>query len=560
MRLTLRTAFIALAATVAADVHAQGVRLPDIGSSAGTVLSPAEATSYGASMLHEMRSLSLIVDDPLLDEYINSLGYRLVAHSEKSDQSFTFFIVRDNAINAFAAPGGYVGVNAGLITTTTDESELAAVLAHEVSHITQAHLLRAFEAAQKNSLPIALAMLGALIASAHTSGDAAEAVLATGTSLIQQQQINFTRQDEAEADRVGIQTLSRSGYDPDAMAEFFARMDRALRPGNNDSDVPELLRTHPVTTSRISDARSRAEVIKRETATRPAGGELEPSLANVKANFAGGPKTDDLAPLPRSAKPDVAALRTDYLFMRERVRVLSATQPSQTVDYYADSFRTKPDFDTPAHRYGYGLALLTDNQPAKAIAQLKPLVERMPASLPAQMALARAELDAGQREAALARYGTLKANSPLNRPIILAYAQALLDDGSKDSARTARDALRPLIVETEENPDIHRTYARACELAGESVRAAQSYADAAYLSGHAEDALNQLRDLARRKDLDYYQRARVEARIAEFTPIVLELRHRGIKPKDQGRNPGLSCAGTGPCAALSSRRNTNVVE
>jgi len=555
----------ALGACALVDARAQGVRLPDIGSSAGQMLTPTEERAYGANMLHELRGLALVLDDPLLDDYIATLGYRLVAHSDKPDRGkYTFFVVRDKAINAFAAPGGYIGVNAGLITTADDESELAAVLAHEIAHITQKHLLRAFEDAQKTTLPIALAMLGALIATQGASGDAAEAVLATGTSLMQQRQINFTRQDEAEADRVGIQTLARSGFKPEAMADFFGRMDRAIRPGFDESDIPSLLRTHPVSTSRISDAKARALGIQKELGKTSVDAH-EIDLTNVLPSLAPPkPAADDLSALPTVRVVAPANRRgSDYFaFMRERVRVLSSDQPGALVGYYADSLRKRPDFETPANRYGYALALLQDRQPDEARTELKPLLEREPDNLALNLARARADLDAGHRGEAVARYAELDRRTPQSRPIVLAYAQALVLDGDKASARKAQDLLRPVMAEEEENPEIYRAFARACELAGDTVRAGEAHADAAILNGRAMDALTQLKELTKRKDLDYYQRARIEARIAELTPIVLELHRRGMRPENQGGRLSArqSCADSGLCVSMSSRRNKSVVE
>ncbi|HSS06389.1 MAG TPA: M48 family metalloprotease, partial [Rhodanobacteraceae bacterium] len=233
------------------------VKLPDIGSSAGTVMSPQDQREYGASVLHELRSYGYVLDYALLDEYINALGYKLVSNSDRPDLPFTFFVVRDNEINAFAVPGGYIAANAGLIINMSREDELAAVLAHEISHITQQHLLRAFEDMKKMSLPTMLAMLGILIASSHRTDDAGTAAIMTGTSLMQQRQINFTRHDEAEADRVGIQTMARAGYDPMAMADTFSTLQRVMRV--NGIDVPEFLMDHPVDTSRIADAKARAQ-------------------------------------------------------------------------------------------------------------------------------------------------------------------------------------------------------------------------------------------------------------------------------------------------------------
>src|SRR5262249_49679312 len=164
---------------------------------------------------------------------LEDLGWRLVSVSEKPEESFTFFIVNDPEVNAFATPGGYVGVNAGLIEMANNESELAAVLGHEIAHVTQRHLERAYESLTKVAIPIQLAMLGALLAASQShsssSDNAAQAIIVGGQGLIQQQAINFTRDNEYEADRIGIHTMAKAGYQPEAMADFFNRMGHAMR-------------------------------------------------------------------------------------------------------------------------------------------------------------------------------------------------------------------------------------------------------------------------------------------------------------------------------------------
>jgi predicted Zn-dependent protease len=246
-RPTARLLTALIAASLAFSATAQDdVRLPDLGSSANALILPQEAQNYGASMLRQMRALDMVVDDPLLDDYISDLGHRLGASSDKPKEHFAFFIVKDPEINAFAAPGGYIAVNSGLITITRDESELAGVIAHEIGHITQNHLERAFEDSKKDAPLMALVLLGAIAAGASShSGDAPMAVLAGGQGLLAQKSINFTRKDEIEADRVGIQTLARAGFDPNAMADFFQRMQDVLSAGAGGRDVPALLQTHP---------------------------------------------------------------------------------------------------------------------------------------------------------------------------------------------------------------------------------------------------------------------------------------------------------------------------
>ncbi|HEY8010802.1 MAG TPA: M48 family metalloprotease [Rudaea sp.] len=556
------------------NANATDTRLPNLGSSAGQIASPEEQRQYGFYVLHELRNQSGVLDDALLTDYLNTLGYRLVSNSTQPDQAFTFFVVRDNDINAFALPGGFVGVNAGLVTTTESENELAAVLAHEISHITQNHLIRAVEAEQKMEPLMILAMIGAIAASSHqspySSSNSGIGAMATVQGLAAQMQINFTRQDEAEADRVGIYTLAKSGFDPDAMADFFERMQRALRPGFDENDVPALLMDHPVTTQRISEAKARADVIKKEyntysvsvgnveaggtsTSKLPCQGDHpcvgDTTAADSSATSVASKEAPHAASLIASIASDSAvrfespqararqrALNQAYfLLMRERVRVLASAQPAEMVTYYADNLRNHAEFNTPANRYGYALALIQAGKAKQAIEPLQKLAEAQPENLVFQIALGNAELYSGARDEALQRYVRAEKTFPSNRALALAHADALVQHGDKAAGKQAQELLRAQLSKDDEDPDLQTSFARACELAGDSVRAGEAHATAAYLNGRAEDALNQLKDISKRGDLNYYQRTRVEALIAQMTPLVLDLRRHKIKPADQGK-------------------------
>ncbi|HEY7871569.1 MAG TPA: M48 family metalloprotease [Rudaea sp.] len=543
----LLAAFV-LACTLLAGTpaHAVDTKLPDMGSSAARIASPEEQRQYGFYVLHELRNQNMVLDDALLTDYINTLGYRLVSYSPQPDQPFTFFVVNDPSINAFALPGGFVGVNAGLITTTTSEDELAAVLAHEISHITQQHLVRAVEAEQKYAPLMILAMVGAIVASTHSSpgstSNADMGAIATATGLMQQMQINFTRADEEEADRVGIQTLAKANFDADAMAEFFQRMQQALRPGFDENDVPALLMDHPVTLKRISEAKERALVVKKEETQRRAalasarsvGAQVSPLLRLPGNRMSSSAMAAELARPSETPAQQRARSENYYELMRERVRVLASTQPTQTANYYSDNLQNTPGFATIANRYGQTLALVRAGDAKKAVPLATKLAAEHPDQLVLQLSLGSAEAMSGARDAALKRYTSLEADYPDNRALVLAHAQALLQVNDLASARLAQKILRPQLSNDDEDPDLQTVFARACELAGDHVRAGEAHADAAYLNGRAEDALNQLKDLTKRSDLDYYQRARIEARIAQITPVVLELRRRKIKPEDQG--------------------------
>jgi predicted Zn-dependent protease len=543
---TLATALACALMAFGAGAQDAGVRLPDLGSSANALVSPQEAQDYGAAMLRQMRSMDMVVDDALLDDYINDLGYRLVAASDKPKDHFSFFIVKEDVINAFAAPGGYIAVNSGLINITRSESELAGVIAHEIGHITQNHLQRAFEASKKDAPLMALVLLGAIAAGAGAhAGDAAGAVLMGGQGLMLQRQINFTRKDEVEADRAGIQTLANAGYDPNAMAAFFERMQDTLRAGSGgDRDVPELLQTHPVTLSRISDAKSRAGALAEQQKQRPAA----PTLVKSQWEKSTAPIPYVKDPTQLASAPGRKEGLETYPLMRERVRVL-AGDALQLSTYYASNLSSHPEFDTPANRYGYALALTRSGRGAKAVEELQPLLRNYPANQIVRLAVADAKLQAGQRGEALGIYAELNRQSPRNRAIALGYAHALTEGGSAADATQAADMLRPMLDNADE-PELYRSYARASEKAGDTVRAGEAYADASYLSGRPFDAMEQLKRLLQRPDLDYYARARIQARIADLTPLVMELRKRRVQTEDnpdgraqQLRKPDESCAG-----------------
>ena len=542
-RLAPRLLTALIAAGIAMTAGAQeDIRLPDLGSSANALISPQEAQDYGAAMLRQMRALNMVVDDPLLDDYINDLGYRLVAACDKPKEHFAFFIVKDPEINAFAAPGGYIAVNSGLITITQNESELASVIAHEIGHITQNHLQRAFEDSKKDAPLMALVLLGAIVAGASSrSGDAPMAVLAGGQGLIAQKSINFTRHDEIEADRVGIQTLANAGFDPNAMAAFFERMQDMMSANAGGRDVPALLQTHPVTTVRISDAKARAGALIAAQKLHPSGNLLDKQLWERST-----------APIPFVKDPAALVhppVGPDHLvtwaLMRERVRVL-AGDATREATYYSTNLQHQHDFDTPANRYGYALALTRSGRGAAAVEQLQPLLEEHPDNMIVQLAMADARLQAGQRAAALAIYRSLNNQSPRNRAVALAYAKALTLDGDKTQASQAANLLRPLLDKTEE-PEIYSAYARASDKAGDSVRADEAFADASYYSGRPFDALEQLKRLLKRSDLDYYARVRIQARITELTPLVLELQKRRVKTPDNPRTGG-QLRGSADCA------------
>jgi len=240
---------------VAADINDQ---LPDIGTSAGSTLSIGQEMQMGDFYVRQLRGSAPLINDPLLNQYINSLGMRLVSHADSVKTPFHFYLINNDEINAFAFFGGNVVLHSALFRFADTESQLASVMAHEISHVTQRHLARAMEDQKKNAPLTWAGALGSLIL-AMASPQAGMAALSGTLAGTQQGIISFTQQNEQEADRIGIQVLQRSGFDPQAMPGF---LEKLLDQSRYATRPPEMLLTHPLPESRLSDARNRANQMR----------------------------------------------------------------------------------------------------------------------------------------------------------------------------------------------------------------------------------------------------------------------------------------------------------
>jgi beta-barrel assembly-enhancing protease len=557
LRLALSTALLTVLG--GASALAQENRLPDIGSSAGTLIGPAQQEEYGRMLLAQLRHYNYVLEDPLVDSWLQAAGNRLGAVSDQPRQRYTFFMMRDRSINAFATLGGYIGMNAGLVLTAGSEDEVAAVLAHEIAHVTQQHVLRGVERAQRDQIPILLGMLGAIAvaqsAGGSSSADASMAAMAAAQGLALQRQIDYTRANESEADRLGIRTLARSGYNPDAMATMFERMQAASRTnqGGERERLPDYLRTHPVTTTRVSEARQRAEQMRGNAtvstsvtwghapAPAPARDAADP-LATGGDGGAPAGGTDLLLSgnplLPASLRlADAAGDRPDpvqFGWAKERLRVLSANTPAEAIREYEQLQRAGALTD--AQRYGLALARLQEGRgAATAATAFAELLQAHPGDLWLSLGLAEAEERAGRPAQAERQLDALVDRMPHHPAVALTYARLLVERDTPEAGRRAQAVLRPLMSASGNDPMFQRTFARASEIAGDPVRAGEAWAEAAFLSGREEQALVQLNTLKKREDLDYYARARIDARIASITPVVLELRRQGIRDEDLRR-------------------------
>lgn len=470
---SLRLALMLLtaSASMASVAQTQQLDLPDMGASADTILSRKEEEEYAKALVRQMRAYEVLVEDPLISGFFEDMGYRLASNSNRPDKSFTFVVLDQPVVNAFAAPGGVIALYRGLILAADDQNEVAGVLAHEIAHITQLHLYRALENQQAMTIPIALAMLGLVLAGGG-SGEAIQGALIGGQAAAVQAQINFTRQNEYEADRIGISTLSRAGYDPAGMGEFFEKMSRITRAMGEGP--PEYLRTHPVSVSRIAEADNRAQNM---------------------------PK-----PPPSDGK--------DFYLVQARLRALSEKVPDTALQWF-DNRMDRADVgqaETDALFYGRAIVLQRKGEFDEARKLLQNLLDR-DRHLAYELQLADLDLDAGDEAAAIDRLADLYQTFPGNHAISMQYAEALLHDQDAGHAETAAVVLRQQLLTHSQDPKLYELYGRASNLAGDRVRAKEAIAESYYLRGGVHEAAMQLQELVARDDLDYYQRARITARI-----------------------------------------------
>jgi len=235
----------------------EGLKIPNLGQTSTSLFSTDYEHQLGRTWLKIFRSQAPTVDDPLLYAYLESLVFDLVSHSELQDRRIELVIVDNPSINAFAVPGGIIGVNNGLFMYAQTEDEFATVIAHEIAHLSQRHFSRRVEQAQANA-PLNIAgMLAGILLAATTGTDAGLAAMTATQAALQDQQLRYSRANEAEADRVGMRTLYEAGYDPYAAPAMFERMLASNR-YNSGNRIPEFLRTHPLSENRIADTRNRA--------------------------------------------------------------------------------------------------------------------------------------------------------------------------------------------------------------------------------------------------------------------------------------------------------------
>jgi beta-barrel assembly-enhancing protease len=470
-----------------------GNDLPDIGSPASSALSLDDEYRIGLQIVRQLRDEGQVLEDPEATEYLQAVGSRIVAQATgDSAQRFQFFFVRDDSINAFALPGGFIGVNHGLILATRNEAQLAGVLAHEIAHVTQRHIARRIHSQGRQSIATVATILAAILVGAATgSSDAAMGGISMAQGAAMQQQINFTRSNENEADRIGMAFLSSAGFDPYGMPDFFETMGRraGLSASSSRNAIPEILQSHPITSNRIAESRSRATQFK------------------------------NLKQVPESIS---------YSLTRERLRVLSTPADQNVRRYYED--RRQHQEQTIGERYGEALATYQSGNSSASLDSLTELARQYPQVPMLQSTLGQALMNAGATDAALDTFRRALTVSPRNIPLTMRYAEALVKAGQ---AKTAHAVLLDLFNNVPPSPEQIRFTALAASSAGDTADAAFYMSEYHISTGNLPLSVAQLEMALAVPNISAVQRSRFQARLDEVREAMFAGRKKRPPPQQQ---------------------------
>jgi predicted Zn-dependent protease len=467
-----------LAATVAAALAAVSLplprsvaaqNLPDLGEASQADLSPGEERRIGESIMRDIRRDPAYVDDPEISAYAQRLGDELAGARAGNGQSFEFFVIRDPQVNAFALPGGHIGLHTGLLLTAQTESELASVVAHEIAHVTQRHMARMV--AKQNQLQIAsMAAFALALLAARSSPQVAQAAVVASQAAPLQASLSYSRDFEREADRVGFQMLENAGFDAQGAPDFFERLQRATRLYENNA--PGYLRSHPITVERIADMQNRAQE----------------------------------APSHRHADSVAFGL------VRAKLRA-EADRPEDAVTYFRELLRDRRLASEASAHFGYAAALLRANDPGAATAELErvrdaglqhPMVETL---------AARIKSAAGNHAGAVGILAAAYTRYAGNLGVGYAYAAELQMAGRH---RDALDVLADLVRRDGRNPKAYEMQARSYSALGKRAEQHRMLAEVYVLQGGVPAAIEQLQLAQRAGDADFYVLSAVDARLREL--------------------------------------------
>ncbi|MBU2887340.1 M48 family metalloprotease [Gilvimarinus agarilyticus] len=438
------------------NLQADEFNLPDLGDTTSGIVSLQEERRLGQMFLRSYRSQVPTSNDPLLHHYLDALLSKLAQHSPLINRNFDLVITQSASLNAFAAPGNIIGVNTGLMTHTQNEGQLASVLAHELAHLSQRHYARRLEQQQNMALPFYTALLASLVIAASGSADGGLAAMSATQAAAANAQLKFSRQNEQEADRLGIQTLIDAGYDPYAASDMFEQMLRAARYSRRP---PEFLLTHPVTESRIADARARA------------------------------------MRYPKKLAPN----NLEFHLMRSRVRALQAETPQRAIDVFQGELNGN-SMSVDASQYGLALAYNLASQPQKAHKALAPLLQKEPERLTYRVMDIDIDIAAEQYDQAIEKLRSGLRTLPNYYPFNVRYAEVLMQSGRY---QTGAHFLTQLVRQIKDDPYLWYLLAEVNGLAGDVPGVHEARAEYFILIGVYDKAILQLRNALKLSESSY---------------------------------------------------------
>jgi predicted Zn-dependent protease len=494
-------ALLTAAMLIVSPIAAAQQNLPELGDPSLVAMSAPQERKLGESVMRDIRGSGAYLNDPEVNGYLNELGNRLVGAIPGAPFDFEFFAIPDPAINAFALPGGFVAVHTGLILLTQNESELASVLGHEITHVTQHHIARSVGAQRDSMLLMIAALAAAVLASqsrSSSSGDMTQAAIAGAQGLAIQSQINFTRQNEEEADRLGFERTYAAGFDPTAMATFFGRLQRAATWFEGDS--PSYLHDHPEVYQRISEAQARAF-------TKP------------------------FRQVPDSL---------DFHMVRALLKSYEAT-PRDAVFFFDDALAEKKYNSEIAAHYGLVASLLRAQNFKRAQTELATLEKLSPPHPMIDAIAGQVLMQSGQLAPAISRYETALARYPEKKQLIYDYPEALL---KHDQAAKAATFVSQQLIRYPSDGPLHQTAARIYAALGKQMLEHQHQAEYYAWQGNLKGAITQFELATKARDADFFQSSVVESRLRELRNEVEEQKKAGAKSR-----PGLAGLRAGACGS-----------
>lgn len=470
----LYTLLLASLLFIASSATSEELKLPNLGDSSTSLFSAEQEYQLGRAWLRSFRSQVQTLNDPLLHDYLESLTYELATHSELQDRRIDIVVVDNPVLNAFAVPGGVIGVHSGLMVYTRSEDELATVLAHEIAHLSQRHFSRQVEQ-QRQQAPLTMAgLLAGLVLIATTGGSAGLAALSATQAAALESSLRFSRGNEQEADRIGMQTLVNAGKDPHAAPAMYERMLQSSR-YNRGNQVPEFLRTHPLSESRVADTRNRA----------------------------------------RQHPKVIQGENLSFYLMRARVRVGLAESPQRAVGEFQHNADNR-SAHAEAEQYGLVLALTESGRAAEARAKLNPLLLHRPEQIEYIIADAEIDMAVGENQAAIRALERELRLYPDNHALTMTYASALLRN---DQAHIAEEVLLEQSRKRPNDPGMWYLLAEVQGLSGNILGVHRARAEYFILNGVLDEAERQLRFALDLAGGNYHTASLVNQRLRDITEM-----------------------------------------